>query len=353
MGKIKYGLPYMGSKSKFAEDIISHLPSAETFVDLFAGGCAITHAALRSGKYRTVVANDINGKMLRLFADALAGRLDGREREWVSREEFFDRNSEDAYVAVVWSFGNNGRDYIYGRAKEAAKHALHDAIVFGDFDGIRREYGRKIANIAADALNTLETLHDRRVALQKLIAAGIGNRAEAQHLESAERINNIACEYRAQHLERAEHIADIAEVEHLSRAERIADIAGVASRTRLITASKDYRDAAADFAGDSAVIYCDPPYMGTGGYGIDFDFEKFRNWAAEYPRPLFISEYQMPTDAFVSVWEKDTRVTFAAQTNSLRRTERLFTQKRFAPTAATQLALFTEAELSSSVPNFA
>ena len=33
-----YGLPYMGSKNKIAEDIISLFPAAENFYDLFAGG---------------------------------------------------------------------------------------------------------------------------------------------------------------------------------------------------------------------------------------------------------------------------------------------------------------------------
>jgi site-specific DNA-adenine methylase len=33
-----YGMPYMGSKSKIAKDIIRLLPSAEYFVDLFGGG---------------------------------------------------------------------------------------------------------------------------------------------------------------------------------------------------------------------------------------------------------------------------------------------------------------------------
>ncbi|MBQ2336255.1 MAG: DNA adenine methylase, partial [Victivallales bacterium] len=39
-----YGLPYMGSKSDIAKQIVDILPAADTLVDLFAGGCAITHA---------------------------------------------------------------------------------------------------------------------------------------------------------------------------------------------------------------------------------------------------------------------------------------------------------------------
>lgn len=41
---MRYGLPYQGSKNKIAEWVISNLPKAEHFYDLFAGGCAVTHA---------------------------------------------------------------------------------------------------------------------------------------------------------------------------------------------------------------------------------------------------------------------------------------------------------------------
>ena len=54
-----YGLPYQGSKNSIAEWVIDHLPPADTLGDLMAGGCAVSHAALLSGKYKHVIANDI------------------------------------------------------------------------------------------------------------------------------------------------------------------------------------------------------------------------------------------------------------------------------------------------------
>lgn len=54
---MSYGLPYKGNKSAIADWIIEHLPRAETLVDLFCGGCAVTHAALVSGKYAHIIAN--------------------------------------------------------------------------------------------------------------------------------------------------------------------------------------------------------------------------------------------------------------------------------------------------------
>ena len=66
---MQYGLPYKGSKSKIANEIIDFLPPAKVLYDLFAGGCAITHAAILSGKWGKVVANDI-GPWPGLFRDA-------------------------------------------------------------------------------------------------------------------------------------------------------------------------------------------------------------------------------------------------------------------------------------------
>lgn len=44
-----FGVPYQGSKNKIVPWVLHHLPAAESFVDLFAGGCAVTHGAMLSG----------------------------------------------------------------------------------------------------------------------------------------------------------------------------------------------------------------------------------------------------------------------------------------------------------------
>lgn len=67
---MNYGLPYKGSKSRIAPWVIDNLPPAETFVDLFAGGCAMTYAAMLSGNYTNFIANDI-GDALKLRQEKL------------------------------------------------------------------------------------------------------------------------------------------------------------------------------------------------------------------------------------------------------------------------------------------
>ena len=125
----------MGSKSKIAEKLLSEIikrnPEAEIFIDLFAGGCAMAHTALLSGKFKKVIANDIN-EMPTLFKNAILGKYRD-EKRWISRDEFHKLKDTDMYVKSCWSFGNDGKTYLYGKHLEPYKKAYHYAKVFGDF----------------------------------------------------------------------------------------------------------------------------------------------------------------------------------------------------------------------------
>lgn len=122
----KYGLPYQGSKSKLAERIVALLPPATHLYDVFAGGCAITHAALLSGKFKEIHTNDITDSVT-LFEDALNGKYENESR-WISREDFFRLKDSDPYVRIVWSFGNNQHCYLYSKEIEPYKKAVHEML---------------------------------------------------------------------------------------------------------------------------------------------------------------------------------------------------------------------------------
>lgn len=56
----------------------------------------------------------------------------------------------------------------------------------------------------------------------------------------------------------------------------------------------------------NSVIYCDPPYSNTKGYGCEFNNDKFWEWCRKMSKnghKVFISEYNAPSD-FVCVWIK-------------------------------------------------
>lgn len=129
---MKYGLPYKGSKNKLAERIVRLLPRRTNLVDLFCGGCAVSHAALLMGKFEHIYINDINWMCPTLFMDALQGKYTNDTR-WISREDFIRLRDTDPYVAMVWSFGNNMRDYLYSKEIEPLKKAIHYALFFSDY----------------------------------------------------------------------------------------------------------------------------------------------------------------------------------------------------------------------------
>lgn len=142
---MKYGLPYKGSKNKLAERIVRLLPKRTHLVDLFCGGCAVSHAALLMGKYEHIHINDINWMCPTLFIDALNGKYNDESR-WISREDFFRLKDTDPYVAVVWSFGNNLRNYLYSREIEPLKKAIHYAMFFSDYS-LGKELGHDLSFI--------------------------------------------------------------------------------------------------------------------------------------------------------------------------------------------------------------
>ena len=129
---MKYGLPYKGSKNKLALRINQLLPKADHLIDLFCGGCAVTHAALMMDKFQHIHINDVDWRPVQLFTDSLAGKYENENR-WISREDFFRLKDVDPYVAIVWSFGNDMRTYMYGREIEEIKRSLHYAIYFADY----------------------------------------------------------------------------------------------------------------------------------------------------------------------------------------------------------------------------
>ncbi len=79
----------------------------------------------------------------------------------------------------------------------------------------------------------------------------------------------------------------------------------------------------------NSVIYCDPPYFGTEKYmGAGFDHEAFYDWCERQTQPLFISEYWMPEDRFVSIAEFERVSSFSATNNSKKEIEKIFRPKK-------------------------
>ena len=158
-----YGLPYMGSKSKIAKHIVPLLPNANTFVDLFAGGGAVTHYAMTTNKYRHFIYNDLNPLMPKAFEMALKGEFEN-EMRWISREDFFRLRDTDPYAAICFSFGNNLSTYMYNKDIEPIKEAYHYAVFFGDYSLAKERMG-----IDLTPLEKCHTIKEKYAMLKRIV----------------------------------------------------------------------------------------------------------------------------------------------------------------------------------------
>lgn len=119
-----YGVPYVGSKSFYARWILGHLPRCARLIDAFAGGCAMTHAALSAGLAKSYVVNDISSSGVDLFRMCVAGLGFHLEWEWIGRDEFRRFRDADPLVRQVWSFGSKGLHYWCAKEVEPYFRAL-------------------------------------------------------------------------------------------------------------------------------------------------------------------------------------------------------------------------------------
>ena len=228
----RYGLPYQGSKNGIAKWVVDNLPPAETFVDLFAGGCAITHCAMTSNKYERYIANDIS-PYPQIFKDAINGKY--RDFEKVpTREEFFE--SDDPVIKLLYSFGNKGSSYLWANEIEPIKVNASRMVVSKD-PKTRRLYYKKF----------MYALYEYIEQNAKCVGCDKKHAGDLQGLEGLERLQVYHSDYQAVSLP------------------------------------------------PNATIYCDPPYRGTTKYGKqEFDFERFDKWLEDVNRLIIVSEYTAP-----------------------------------------------------------
>lgn len=329
-----YGLPYTGSKSRIAHWVIDQLPCGRVLIDAFAGGCAITHRALLSQKWKTVIANDINGKYPQLFLDAIHGRYRD-EKRWISREDFERLKEKDTMVACCWSFGNNLRGYMYSRAIEPYKRALHYAIVLEEFAPMQ-ELMPEVAQAVCEAIHELRHTHDRRVAAQNVIVKTLKRLTGDNYAHPIIQNNPLYKTIRhsgrdAPSLQSLESLGSLQSLWSLERLQSLERMERLQSLERLRVTSLSYDEI--DIP-DDAVVYCDPPYHACDkdlyeGTASAFDHGAFYDWCVRVSKtnPIFISEYSIEDDRFEIVAEKQ-KITTMSQVKSFNVTERLYTVKK-------------------------
>lgn len=287
---MSYGVPYKGSKNLIAGKIVNIIPSAENFYDLFAGGCAITHCAAMSGKWKNFVCNDLFDDGIQLFRDAVAGKFKD-EKRWISRDDFYRLKDADPYVKFCWSFGNNGKSYIYGKDREPLKKLLHE-FVFGNDAPLSDFFNTKFDCRA-------ESPSDRFLWIKHFFKRNL-LRIDLGSLQGLNR------------LQRQESLQRLERLQSLQGLERLLD--------RFSFFNVDYSRIQIKA---NSVVYCDIPYRGTNPYFSNFDHDIFYDWASKNENPIFVSEYKMP-DIFHLVFSTIKKCAYASNKNSLKKNENLY-----------------------------
>ena len=185
-----YGLPYMGSKNKLAEEIVNFLPQKKVLVDLFGGGGAISVCASQSGKYEKIIYNELNSLISETFQKAINGEYEN-ERRWVSREEFEKLKKTDGYVAICFSFSNNCNTYMYGPKIEPYKRAYHYAIVFDDFGPFNELFDDETTQKIKKSVEGITDLKERRIKFSHALGDYILSLEKCVPIENKEKLDTV------------------------------------------------------------------------------------------------------------------------------------------------------------------
>lgn len=355
---MSFGLPYKGSKSSIAKDIVAILPGGNRLVDLFCGGCSVTDYAMKkTDKFNRFLINDIDGRNAKTYIRALSGGFRNEDR-WISRQDFFKLKETDDYVRLCFSFGNSCRTYMYSPQIEPYKEAIHSIVFWEDY-----------SKMEALCPAVVETAHEycddkdrkgRRLAFGKAVAAHVKAKGSVEYwqsnpmfrsvkikwsedrrgLKGSELSNNTLNDISPQpmlvSLERLERLKSLESLERLQRLDQLQSLQSLESLERLerleqhdsiiVATSSDYREYVHE---EGDVVYCDPPYANTDQYNVgDFDSAAFWQWARSRDYPVYVSEYHAPED-FVSIWCKEKRRLFNHRGLSTNSVEHLFLHKKW------------------------
>lgn len=272
------GLPYIGSKKKVSKKIVEiikqNFGSDKPVYDIFGGGGAITAELLLNGF--EVHYNDLDSDITDMFV-----RVISQDREWiktliVSRNEFFDIRSksqktvDDKLKLLINSFGNNQKNYLYGKRWSDAKY-----------------------NLAVEIINK----HD-----------AFGGYKQTETYQNA-----------IKQLGQPQQLQQLQQLEQLERLQQLE---------RLKITNRDYT---AFSNVENAVLYLDPPYEDTKiSYKFKFDHQSFYDWCVKMARKniVIISSYDISDPRFGISFEFNNAYGTLSGGCNTRKHERLFMVKK-------------------------
>lgn len=271
------GLPYVGSKKKISKKIVEiikqNFGTDKTVYDVFGGGGAITAELMINAM--DVVYNDLDKTITYMF-----NRVLSQDREWVktlilSRDEFMtikdkdNKTVDDELKLLVNSFGNNRKDYLYGKELSDIKY-----------------------NLAVDILEKEDVFSGYK-------------KTETYQKSSYKKID------------KNDRLQQLQQLEQLERLQQL--------NMNIETTNEDYH-----YFSDikDSVLYLDPPYENSenGSYKSQIDYQDFYDWVVKMSKNniVMLSSYEVSDDRFECVYNFDKAKSTFQIKNKGQRTEKLF-----------------------------
>ena len=284
----------MGSKRGIAERLITEMqnlkPKAKYFIDVFGGGGAMSFTALQMG-YK-VWYNDYNEKIYK-FVKFCVDRVRSGERsefgmfprefyDFVDRETFKKAIQTDTdfgrYCMFIWSFGNKGTTYLFGKNLEEWKKNGHNFIMFRDKasqEYIEEHYKDSCNKFIGGILNKdtwIERRHEFANIILKIEAikvAGLKHLYDHLTYDEFRALSNKVIvddinkycpdipkkNYKNHKSKRLEELKQLQQLQQLQQLDNF-------KMTNLSYEEMDF----SQYKDEETIIYCDSPYRGTTSY---------------------------------------------------------------------------------------
>nr|DAI36232.1 MAG TPA: DNA adenine methylase [Caudoviricetes sp.] len=306
---MRYGLPYQGSKSQIAKDIIGFLPKGDRLVDLFGGGGAITHCAVESGRWGSVLYNELNSLVHDTFKGCVEGTIDtSNASRWVSREDFFRLKDTDGLVALIWSFGNNMVNYMFNTQIEPWKKALWYARMENDCS-LFKEMGVDTDGSSSDIRRHADEYCRRYIQWYESRFSVPFKDKMGSHPFELESMCRLQCITR---------LGDLLSIDgcRLESVERLIEFTCGSYEDYV------YRE------GD--VVYCDILYHNTDCKAYKgFDNARFYEWVRTRPYQVFFSSYPIEDESFHKVFLINKRSLLSLMNKGLLKEEVIYSNRPY------------------------
>ena len=287
----------MGSKRRLSCEIVNHIltahPNTKYVWDLFGGGGAISFEFLQRRQIERVVYNELNTGVVALLKKIRDDGVTPEFYKWVDRDTYHKHKNDDDWFGglckVVWSFGNNQSNYLFGKHIEDLKRQAHECVVNGapfELDGI--------------SFNNLQgnTINERRLHFRSILTAN-KKRCDLQRLQQLERLQRL------QQLEQLQRLQQLEQLEQLDIFNQSAF------------------DVVIDTPIEETIIYLDPPYKGTGKYQEEVCHDELKRYIDNSPYTVYLSSYDF--DLPVAHTMKHNSTLSATKNNAV--VEKLFCNK--------------------------